>query len=57
MNKERKSQAKRIRVLILTPTRELTNQVAANVAEYSKQLSLSSMAVYRGVDSSLRSSA
>jgi len=49
-NKERKLRGKRIRALILTPTRELAVQVAANVAEYSKHLSLSSMAVYGGVD-------
>jgi len=35
-NKERKLRGKRIRALILTPTRELSIQVAANVAEYSK---------------------
>jgi len=50
-NKERKLRGKRIRALILTPTRELAVQVAANVAEYSKHLSLSSMAVYGGTDS------
>lgn len=41
---------KRIRALILTPTRELAVQVEANVAQYSKYLSLTSMAVYGGVD-------
>mgnify|MGYP003385620624 CR=1 FL=1 len=50
-NKERKLRGKRIRALILTPTRELAVQVAANVADYGKHLSLSSMAVYGGVDS------
>jgi ATP-dependent RNA helicase RhlE len=49
-NKERKLRGKRIRALILTPTRELSIQVAANVAEYSKYLHLSSMAIYGGVD-------
>jgi len=49
-NKERTLRGKRIRALILTPTRELAVQVAANVAEYSKHLNLSSMAVYGGVD-------
>ena len=49
-NKERKLRGKRIRALIITPTRELSIQVAANVAEYSKHLHLSSMAVYGGVD-------
>ena len=51
LNKERKLRGKRIRVLILTPTRELSIQVAANVAEYGKYLNLSSLAVYGGVDS------
>jgi len=50
-NKERTLRGKRIRALILTPTRELSIQVAANVAEYSKYLDLSSLAVYGGVDS------
>ena len=50
-NKERTLRGKRIRALILTPTRELAVQVAANVAEYSRYLNLSSMAVYGGVDS------
>ncbi|MFT6103213.1 MAG: superfamily II DNA/RNA helicase [Candidatus Endobugula sp.] len=49
-NKERKLRGKRIRALIITPTRELSIQVAANVAEYSKHLHLSSMAAYGGVD-------
>ena len=49
-NKERTLRGKRIRALILTPTRELAVQVATNVAEYSKHLSLSSLAVYGGVD-------
>ncbi len=49
-NKERTLRGKRIRALILTPTRELAVQVAANVAEYSKHLSLSSLAVYGGID-------
>jgi len=42
---------KRVRALILAPTRELTVQVAANIAEYGKHLNLSSIAVYGGVDS------
>ncbi|MDA1291475.1 MAG: DEAD/DEAH box helicase [Proteobacteria bacterium] len=50
-NKERCLRGKRIRALILTPTRELAVQVAANVAQYSKYVNLSSMAVYGGVDS------
>ena len=43
--------AKRIRALILTPTRELAVQVEANIAQYGKHLSLTSMAMYGGVDS------
>lgn len=43
--------AKRIRALILTPTRELAVQVEANIAKYSKHLNLTSMAMYGGVDS------
>ena len=50
LNTERKLRGKRIRALILTPTRELAVQVEANVAEYSKYLNLSSMAMYGGVD-------
>ena len=49
-NQERTLRGKRIRALILTPTRELAIQVADDVANYSKHLSLSSMAVYGGVD-------
>ncbi|MFT5789889.1 MAG: ATP-dependent RNA helicase RhlE, partial [Shewanella sp.] len=41
---------KRIRALILTPTRELAVQVAANIAQYGKHLDLTSMAMYGGVD-------
>ena len=50
LNKERQLRGKRIRALILTPTRELAVQVAANVAQYSAHLNLSSMAVYGGID-------
>ena len=41
---------KRIRALILTPTRELAVQIEESVAQYSKYLDLSSMALYGGVD-------
>ncbi|PKG57415.1 DEAD/DEAH box helicase [Shewanella sp. GutDb-MelDb] len=41
---------KRIRALILTPTRELAVQVEANIAQYGKHLDLTSMAMYGGVD-------
>lgn len=50
-NQDRKLRGKRIRALILTPTRELAVQVQASVAQYSKHLNLSSMAIYGGVDS------
>ena len=41
---------KRIRALILAPTRELAAQVEANVAKYSAHTDLTSMAMYGGVD-------
>jgi len=41
---------KRIRALILTPTRELAVQVEASISQYSKYLDLSSMAMYGGVE-------
>ena len=43
--------AKRIRALIMTPTRELAIQVEANISLYAKHLALTSMAMYGGVDS------
>lgn len=46
-----KLRGKRIRALILVPTRELATQVEKNVAAYGKNLSLSSMAMYGGIDS------
>lgn len=49
-NQERTLRGKRIRALIITPTRELAIQVADNVAQYSRHLNLTSMAVYGGVD-------
>lgn len=45
-----KIRPKRIRALILTPTRELAVQVQANIANYAKYLPLTSMAMYGGVD-------
>jgi len=52
LNTERKLRGKRIRALILVPTRELAVQVEKNIAAYSQYLELSSMAMYGGVDSS-----
>ncbi|MDH5426271.1 MAG: DEAD/DEAH box helicase [Gammaproteobacteria bacterium] len=51
LDTERKLRGKRIRALILTPTRELAIQVEANVAGYGKYLNIRSMAMYGGVDS------
>ncbi|NQY64960.1 MAG: DEAD/DEAH box helicase [Alteromonadaceae bacterium] len=51
LNTERKLRGKRIRALILTPTRELAVQVEASITRYGKYLELSSMAMYGGVDS------
>lgn len=45
-----KIRAKRVRALILTPTRELAVQVEDNIAKYAKYLPLTSMAMYGGVD-------
>jgi ATP-dependent RNA helicase RhlE len=41
---------KRIRALILTPTRELAVQIQANIVQYAKHLPLTSFAIYGGVD-------
>ena len=48
---ERKRRAKRIRALILVPTRELAIQVEANISQYGKHLSLRSSVMVGGVDS------
>lgn len=45
-----KVRGKRVRVLILTPTRELATQVEESIAEYGKNLDFTSMALYGGVD-------
>ncbi|MBA6390508.1 DEAD/DEAH box helicase [Colwellia sp. BRX10-3] len=47
---ERNLRGKRIRVLIVTPTRELAVQVEANIAQYGKYLNVSSMAMYGGTE-------
>jgi len=49
-NVGRKLRGKRIRALILVPTRELAVQVEASINQYGKNLSLTSMAMYGGVD-------
>ena len=41
---------KRIRALILTPTRELAVQVEASIKQYGKYLNFSSMAMYGGTE-------
>ncbi|MCJ8339384.1 MAG: DEAD/DEAH box helicase [Pseudomonadales bacterium] len=45
-----KLRAKRIRALIITPTRELAVQVESSVSQYGQYLNLTSMAMYGGVD-------
>ncbi len=47
---EQKVRAKRIRALILVPTRELAIQIEDNICRYGSQLNLSSMAMVGGVD-------
>jgi superfamily II DNA/RNA helicase len=51
LDSERTLRGKRIRALILVPTRELAVQVEKSIAAYGKYLALSSMAMYGGVDS------
>jgi len=51
LNSDRKLRGKRIRALILTPTRELAVQVESSICQYGKYLQISSMAMYGGVDS------
>lgn len=41
---------KRVRALILTPTRELAQQIDQKVRDYGQNLSLTSLAMYGGVD-------
>ena len=47
----KKLRGKRIRALILVPTRELAVQVNESIEQYAKQLEITSMAMYGGVDS------
>ena len=53
-NAGRKLRGKRIRALILVPTRELAVQVEASITQYGENLSLTSMAMYGGVDAALQ---
>jgi ATP-dependent RNA helicase RhlE len=46
-----KRRAKRMRALILVPTRELAVQVESSISQYGKHLDLISMAMFGGVDS------
>tara|TARA_R110000823_G_scaffold27609_20_gene80565 strand:- start:32671 stop:33963 length:1293 start_codon:yes stop_codon:yes gene_type:complete len=46
----KKARERQVRALIVTPTRELAAQVHANVVEYSCNLSLTSLAVFGGVN-------
>jgi ATP-dependent RNA helicase RhlE len=50
LDTDRKLRGKRVRALILVPTRELAMQVHKSVAAYGQYLALSSMAMYGGVD-------
>jgi ATP-dependent RNA helicase RhlE len=52
LNTSQKLRGKRIRALILVPTRELAVQVEKSIAAYSQYLELTSMAMYGGVNSS-----
>lgn len=49
LSKGETQRKKRIRALILTPTRELAIQVNNNITEYGKHLNLTSTAIYGGV--------
>ena len=49
-DEERNLRGKRVRALILTPTRELAIQVEASIAQYGKYLNISSMAMYGGIE-------
>ncbi len=46
----KKLRGKRIRALILVPTRELALQVEDSISQYAKYIDVSSMAMYGGVD-------
>jgi superfamily II DNA/RNA helicase len=50
LNNDHKTRGKRIRALILVPTRELAIQVEKNITQYGRHLNLTSMAMYGGTD-------
>jgi superfamily II DNA/RNA helicase len=50
LTSEEPRRAKRIRALVLAPTRELAVQIQEAMAQYGKHLGLTSMAMYGGVD-------
>jgi len=49
LNKPYTLRGKRIKALVITPTRELAIQIQENVARYSKYLEIDSLAMYGGV--------
>lgn len=51
LGEREKRRAKRIRALVLVPTRELALQVEGKIADYGKYLNIRSLAMYGGVDS------
>ncbi|KHD23321.1 RNA helicase [Vibrio caribbeanicus] len=50
LSKGETQRKKRVRALILTPTRELAQQIDQKVRDYGQNLSLTSLAMYGGVD-------
>lgn len=50
LSKGKTERKKRVRALILAPTRELAQQIDDKVRDYSKHLDLTSLAMYGGVD-------